>query len=916
MADRSVVVRLTANIAGYASSMTAAARITQQFGDAAAMAAARQGAAWKQVARMPLIAGAALGVLTAASIMAATEFDKQMSVVKANIDDKSAPAMRRLADAALQAGRTTTYSATEAAKAEEELAKAGISAADITGGALSAALSLASAGQLDLGTAAEITASTMVQFGMAAKDTAHIADLLAAGADKSLGGVVDLAEALKYAGVPAHQFGISLDETVGSLALFASNGILGSMAGTSMRMMLTRLASPTASAADEMKNANLQFFDAQGNFKGVANMAEELHTKLSKMTVQQREATLATLFGARSLAESNILYTAGAAGVENWTKKVNEQGFATQQAATKLDNLAGDFKKLTNTLNVAFIEAGQSAQGPLRGVVKDVTSVVDAFTRLPEGVKSASVEIAGGTAVILLAVGGFIMLSVKIGETVKAFKELQIASKLSFMAGPWGAAIGLATIAVGLFVKSQMDSAAAVESLTGTLDQQTGAITGNTTAMNAKTLQDAGALDAAKALGVSLSLVTGAASGNVDQLKQLNDQLATLRMQFPDTSAKSLDARTSIDLVSTTVNGMSSNLSEAQKKTKQLAEAQVAAVDPTKAAATAATENAKTLKDQADATNAAVKASDDLIKSVTEYGNILLGARGSQRSYRQSVDDATKAIKDNGRTLDVNTDKGRKNGAALDNLASSALKYIGEQFKQDTSTMTVARSTALATGRVLEARDAFIRNATQMGMSSKAAGALATQLGLTKGDVQRLNDAMGKIPPVVRTKVDVDTRLANGQIDGAARKLRALDGQTATMSVNVNISQAMANLGVLRKQAAIDASSAALPAVKRARGGYISGAGSGTSDSVPLDASNGEYVINAAEVSKRGRGYFDALNSGFMPSAGTRAVPVAGGGPQRISGTLDLGNGLHGLVEGVVHSVNDRQAREVSYGGR
>lgn len=50
---------------------------------------------------------------------------------------------------------------------------------------------------------------------------------------------------------------------------------------------------------------------------------------------------------------------------------------------------------------------------------------------------------------------------------------------------------------------------------------------------------------------------------------------------------------------------------------------------------------------------------------------------------------------------------------------------------------------------------------------------------------------------------------------------------------------------------------------KFATGGYISGPGTGTSDSIPAYLSNGEYVINAAAVRKLGKRHLDMLNSGI-----------------------------------------------------
>ncbi len=50
---------------------------------------------------------------------------------------------------------------------------------------------------------------------------------------------------------------------------------------------------------------------------------------------------------------------------------------------------------------------------------------------------------------------------------------------------------------------------------------------------------------------------------------------------------------------------------------------------------------------------------------------------------------------------------------------------------------------------------------------------------------------------------------------------------------------------------------------KFATGGYISGPGTGTSDSIPAYLSNGEYVINAAAVRKLGKRHLDMLNNGI-----------------------------------------------------
>jgi TP901 family phage tail tape measure protein len=217
------------------------------------------------------------------------------------------------------------FSATEAAGAIENLAKAGVSTKDILGGGLKGALNLAAAGQLAVGDAAEIAATAMTQFGLSGKEVPHIADLLAAAAGKAQGEVSDVAMALKQGGLVASQFGLSIEETTGTLAAFASAGLIGSDAGTSFKTMLLALANPSAKAASTLSDLGIAAYDTKGNFVGIAPLAEQLKDKLSKLTPAQRDAALATIFGSDAIRAANVLYQNGAKGITDWTSKVNDR---------------------------------------------------------------------------------------------------------------------------------------------------------------------------------------------------------------------------------------------------------------------------------------------------------------------------------------------------------------------------------------------------------------------------------------------------------------------------------------------------------------------------------------------------------------------------------------------------------------
>lgn len=623
MAERSISVKVLANVGGYLSSMQAAAAATKEFGVSTAATAAKNEKSFTKIGKTAAGGGALILAGLAGAAKATADFDAQMSVVKANIDDKTAPSMKRLSDAALEAGQTTAYSAIDAAKAEEELAKAGLSSAQITGGALTAALNLASAGQLDLGDAAEITASTMVQFGLKASDAADIADTLAAGADKSLGGVQDLAEALKYAGVPASQFGISLHQTVGVLAEFASNGIEGSMAGTSLRQMLLSLASPTKQAQGVMDQYNITMFDGQGKFVGLAGAAQQLHDKLGPLNQKQQQAALSTLFTARSVSTANILMRDGAAGVKKWTNAVDDQGFASKQASTKLDNLNGDLRKLKNTLQVDLIKTGQQSQGVLRGTAKGATFMAQAFGDLPGPAREVATTVGLVTGAGLLLIGTVGTAIPKVQAFRSSLADMgNLGSKLNTGLGILGrtVGIGIPLVAAGaaaweLWKRHTQAAQEQIQELTAAIAEDNGVIGENTAKTVADALQKQGAIDAAKKLGISVKDVTDAVLNGGSALDKLNSKLDAMKDKQTSGShglsrmvQSEEHAGDAADVLRGAINGQNEALNKsvhAYKNTKAVTDA---AKDSTDGAA-------KASKKASDATGELTKAQQNLAKA-------------------------------------------------------------------------------------------------------------------------------------------------------------------------------------------------------------------------------------------------------------------------------------------------------------
>lgn len=303
------------------------------------------------------------------------EFDKALARIRA-LGQEYAGSIDAISEAARTAGTAFGFTATESVGAIEALAKAGLSVTDILGGALQGALTLAAAGNLNVGEAAEIAANTMTQFGLAGQDVTRIADLLAAGANKATGDVGDFAQALKQSGQVAAQFGVPVEEAVGTLTAFASAGLLGSDAGTSFRTMLLRLAKPSQEAADTMERLGIATFDAEGNFVGIEELAGQLQERLADLSEEQRNAALATIFGSDAIRAASILYEQGAQGIADWTEQVNQTGFAAGVAAEQQQTLQGALGRASAAWE-SFVLSIDNGSGKISAAIK---VVVDTFT--------------------------------------------------------------------------------------------------------------------------------------------------------------------------------------------------------------------------------------------------------------------------------------------------------------------------------------------------------------------------------------------------------------------------------------------------------------------------------------------------------------------------------------------------------
>lgn len=814
--NKNIVIRLMADTASYEAAMTRAGSTARTV----ASGMENTGRKSALIASGMTAAGLAVAAFGVAAVKMAADFDQQMSTVQANTGATSAQ-LDQLRAAAIEAGASTVYSASDSADAINDLGKAGMSVTDILTGGLSGALNLAASDGMAVGDAAEYMANALSMFHLKGSQASQVADTLAAGAGKAVGNVSDFGEALNNCGAQANSFGMNVQETTGVLALFAQNGTIGAEAGTQLNSMLMKLAAPSTEAANTMKELGISAYDAQHHFVGMANFAGQLQKAEKGLTDEQRNQANATIFGSYAIKAANYLYEAGESGVNKWTKAVSESGYAAEQAAAKNNNLKGDLENLGGSMESLMISVGEGAQGPLRKMVQGLDTLVDAFSGLPSGAQQTLVVMAslagvfgavhkaagnlnGSTSTMANNIGlaidpiqrvktalasaqtAFQMFkasSMSASEQMEAFgtsaskAQLKTAgfkavgsSVMSLLGGPWGIALTVAGVALSAFISQQQKAKAASEQLESALESGSDVaseIAGAYQDMSSGGVKLTTWLDKA---GISLTDMTSAAMGNEAALKRVNKQIKEIDKPGPGATAASA--------IKKALKEESKAYDDASKKANEKSKAAKNAVDADGKSAAAAKDAASANKDLADSASDASEEIDDLVKALfgLESGNLTADQAVDQ--LNQKIGELSDTCKDNGvvfnqngNLLDRFSEKGTKTKQALEDIASSAQNAAEKILKQGESTGFSSGEIERANGVLQDARDAIIRQAEASGMSEQAANALADRWGLSSDSIKASIDNIRMTADNNKAKLDVDDSKAKKKTKDAKTSL-------------------------------------------------------------------------------------------------------------------------------------------------
>ena len=364
----------------------------------------------------------------AAAVKVTADFDSGMSEVQA-ISGATGTQFQALRDKAIEMGAKTKFSATEASHAFKYMAMAGWDSAEMMDG-IEGVMNLAAASGEDLATTSDIVTDALTAFGLQAKDSAHFADVLAQASARSNTNVGMMGETFKYVAPVAGAMGYSVEDTAVAIGLMANSGIKASQAGTALRSMITRMASPTKQVSEAMEQYGISITDANGKMKPLQQLMVELRTKTKGLSKEQRVQVASTIAGKEAMSGMLAILNASDKDFNKLTKDIaNSDGAAEKMAKTMLGNLKGSLTLLKSALESAGIVIGDRLVPYIQQLTKWITKLVEKFNSLTKQQKDQIVRFG----LIAAAIGPVMVIFSKLMTTVlkvhKAFTMLSAGFK-------------------------------------------------------------------------------------------------------------------------------------------------------------------------------------------------------------------------------------------------------------------------------------------------------------------------------------------------------------------------------------------------------------------------------------------------------------------------------------------------------
>jgi len=396
------------------------------------------------------VAAGGLGFALKGAVTTAMDFEKSMQAVAA-VSGATGKDFTDLTGLAKDLGRTTQFSATEAAGAMEMLSMAGLNTKEILD-ATGPTLDLAAAGAIELSEAADIATNVMGGMSLQVSDLGKINDVLAKTSSSANTNVREMAGVFEKVGGVAPGVGASLEQISGMAGILANSGIKSAEAGTALRNVMLRLASEDK-AKDAIASLGISATDAAGNMRAFPDILADIENQMQALgkTEEERATLQKEIFGLRSAAAGGILQEAAANGelgkmIETVT---NSQGAASEQAKKRQQGLAGSMKRLQSAAEGLAIAFGGPLLGPIASVAETLAAVLGPVAGLL-GDMPILATLLGAVAAAFIGITVAMPIIGAVTAAVAAFKLTMIGAWVATL-GPIGLIIAAVAVVIGIF---------------------------------------------------------------------------------------------------------------------------------------------------------------------------------------------------------------------------------------------------------------------------------------------------------------------------------------------------------------------------------------------------------------------------------------------------------------------------------
>ncbi|MBR6585263.1 MAG: phage tail tape measure protein, partial [Firmicutes bacterium] len=323
-----------------------------------------------------------IGEISHAAIEYGRDFEASMSQVAATMGmtqqeiENGSRSYELLKTSAIECGKATKFSSSEAAEALNYLALAGYDA-EKAAETLPKVLNLAAAGGLELAYASDLVTDSMAALGMETEELDSYIDQMAKTSQKSNTSVAQLGEASLVCAGTVALTGQSIETMNTELGILANNGIKGAEGGTHLRNVLLSLSAPTDKAERALNRLGVQVADSSGNMRDLNNIMIDLDRALSNMSTVEKTQTINTIFNKTDIAAVNALLKGTGEEFDNLKQQIIESnGAASEMANTMSANLKGKLDQLSSGLEALGIAAYDKINGTLKNSVDAATESV------------------------------------------------------------------------------------------------------------------------------------------------------------------------------------------------------------------------------------------------------------------------------------------------------------------------------------------------------------------------------------------------------------------------------------------------------------------------------------------------------------------------------------------------------------